>query len=141
MVSAAVRSNVVILLLVADPISNCVCVCVWGGVWSSFCGVVLSVLISLAFCNHLVDEGRAGCFPFMVFLSCVSFLAVPWAGLWFVIVAFLGHNHYSLVVLFLLAHFMPMTLFMKSMCLLYWSTGCIRHSFSIEGFFYVYAMS
>ena len=58
------------------------CVCVWGGgggcVWSSFCGVVLSVLSSLAFCNHLVGEWRADCFTFMVFLSCDSFLAVPW---------------------------------------------------------------
>ena len=78
MVSAAVRSKVVILLCVADSIVCGVCVCVLGRgrlcVRSSFCGVVLSVLSSLAFCNHLVDERRAGCFTFMVFCRVIPFL-------------------------------------------------------------------
>ena len=51
--------------------------------------------------NHLTEEERASCFILLLLLLACHvaisvlclFLAVSWAGLWSVIVAFPGHTH------------------------------------------------
>ena len=67
--------------------------------WSYlFCGVVLGVLFGLGI--TLLE--RASCFVAVCVLCLLP--KVPWVGLWYVIVAYSGHTHLLLVVLFCIFH-------------------------------------
>ena len=56
-------------------------------------------IVSILVCNHLEEEGRAGCFAFVSYECLVTvyvvwlFLTVPWVGLQCVIVVFLDHTY------------------------------------------------
>ena len=65
--------------------------------WFLFRNAVLRVFSSFVIIS-MAEEERNGCFT-LCFCCCVAvivpflYLAVPWIGLWSVVVAFPGHTH------------------------------------------------